>query len=79
MYTILGLAKTNLAVVGLLVNLVREGILGSGGTGAERCVAVLCNFLVGLQLDQHPVNSTHAGTLTSLEAVAPAPWMVSET
>jgi hypothetical protein len=36
-----------LAVVGLLVDLVADGITGSLGTGGEGSVRVLGNFLVG--------------------------------
>lgn len=37
----------SLDVVGLLVLLVDNGILGSGGAAGEACIAVLCNALVG--------------------------------
>jgi hypothetical protein len=43
-HTLVGLA---LDVVGLLVLLVKDGVLGGGGAGAEACVAVLGDVLVG--------------------------------
>jgi hypothetical protein len=44
----LTLVDIGLGVVGRLVDLVSNGILGGGGTGAQACVGILGNLFVGL-------------------------------
>lgn len=53
----------SLGVVGRLVELVSNCILGGSGTGAQVCVAVLGNILVGL------LGSLRAGALDGLRNV----------
>jgi hypothetical protein len=57
---LLTLVDLGLAVVGLLVELVADGVLGGSGAGAQACVGVLGDLLVGL------VGCLGAGTLDGL-------------
>ena len=66
--------------VGVLIELVTNGITGSLGTGTKRCVTILGNLWMYCQ----PVTDLRGMVrnirlLVSLDACEPAPWIVSET
>ena len=65
------LVEIGLAVVGLLVELVADGITSSLGAGADACVVILGDVLVGL------LGSSGGGSLNGLGDVVggvPKQW-----